>query len=362
MKLSSFACWLVVAMCGSAMADTHDTSLLSSLFAYAGQESEAAGEELLQVLEDPKDEDFLNSQANATSELAFESLMNGAKYTLNALMEGVTGSVTTTNSQSSATIIIYLASEDSDFVRARIADMHAVYANNLVVIWDNAESPACPFEEFKEKEGLCVDEYQVSKSRRLSHTCCSQEKAFMWAIDNRQSFDHVWIMEDDVHFTDITELEKVVNVESSADLLYENQIFPLNPQWQYAREVQRDSKGLFGSEVKTGLLNLFRMSTAFLDALEDVYVILDEEWFFSDALVPSVAESSRYNLTHASWPEQLQDSDSSYVFTVRPRCMTKFDEPGLYHPVNSVDGKFVRCPTETSAPDIKKASPYKNQV
>jgi hypothetical protein len=105
------------------------------------------------------------------------------------------------------------------------------------------------------------------------------------------------------------------------------------------------------------------MSKDLLAALEEVYIDLGKEWFFFEALLPSVAVSNRFNLTHASWLQQLQDiTNSTYVMTVMPRCMTHFEKPGIYHPVKYQDGKFISCPFQQFAPDLKEGSPYKNQV
>jgi hypothetical protein len=48
--------------------------------------------------------------------------------------------------------------------------------------------------------------------------------------------------------------------------------------------------------------------------------------------------------------------------TVRPRCMTHFETPGIYHPVKYKNGNFVPCPHKKPAPDVIKGSPYRNQV
>ena len=108
------------------------------------------------------------------------------------------------------------------------------------------------------------------------------------------------------------------------------------------------------------------MSAKLLSALEQVYMDLDKEWFFFEALVPSVvAMTSRFNLTDASWPRELNKDDinkSTNYFKVRPHCKTHFEKPGIYHPAMYSDGKFVPCPPRRSAPKVKEGSPYKNQV
>jgi hypothetical protein len=175
-------------------------------------------------------------------------------------------------------------------------------------------------------------------------------------------------MEDDVYTTDITELLKLISLDSSVDLLHQSpggDFFPLQDQWVHASEVRRDAKGIFNtSEMKSSLFNIFRMSKDFLAALEAVYIDLGKEWFFFEALLPSVVVSNRFNLTHASWVQQLRNvtNSSTYIMTVKPRCMTHFETPGIYHPVKYKNGKFISCPHIKSAPDVVEGSPYQNQV
>jgi hypothetical protein len=269
---------------------------------------------------------------------------------------------------SARTMILFVTSKDNDLNRKRIAEMSRMFKNNFMVVWSNAETSTCPFQDMKDA-GLCLDQYEVSKSHRLSHMCCAQEMAFMWAIENRHSFDHVWLMEDDVYATDISELEQLINLDSPVDLLHHQatatgDFHPFQDEWLYANEVLRDAKGLFNtSEMKTSILNLFRMSIDLLAALEEVYIDLGKEWFFFEALLPSVVVSNRFNLTHASWLQQLQqDTNSTYVMTVTPRCMTHFEKPGIFHPVKYQDGSYMPCPLRLYAPDVTEGSPYKNQV
>jgi hypothetical protein len=292
-------------------------------------------------------------------------------HAANPSMQGVrtempNSTTTMLSSTSPRTMILFVTSRVNDLNHRRIAEMHQLFKNDFMVVWSNNENPTCPFENMKDA-GLCIDKHEISKSRKLSHMCCAQETALMWAIDNRQSFDNVWIMEDDVYATDITELEKLINLESSADLFHQSpggDFIPFQDHWVYANEVRRDAKGLFNtSEMKATIFNIFRMSKDFLAALEQVYIDLGKEWFFFEALFPSVVVSNRFNLTHASWRQHPQlDTNSTYVMTVTPRCMTHFEKPGIYHPVKYKNGNFASCPHTKFAPDVMEGSPYINQV
>jgi hypothetical protein len=291
------------------------------------------------------------------------------------------------SSSSPRTMILFIISKDHELNRHRIAEMRRFYKNNFMVIWDNAETPKCPFHDMMKDDDdgngllVCIDEYRVSESKKLSHMCCAQEKAVMWAIDNRHLFDYVWFMEEDVYATDMAQLDKVISLKNSnnssssshdhVDFLHQRQhLGRMSEKWFYADEVIRDAKGLFQPfEMKQGLFNLFRMSKNLLAALEQLYIALDEEWFFFEVLVPSVVASNRFGiLTHASWLKQLQDNvestknSSTYFFKARPYCVTRFERPGIYHPAKYRDGDFVSCPLRKFAPNVEKGSPYKNQV
>jgi hypothetical protein len=265
---------------------------------------------------------------------------------------------------SSRTMILFVTYQDNDMNHKRIEEMSSLFKKNFMVVWSNPNQPTCPFQEMKDA-GLCLDTYEISESHRLSHKCCGQEMALMWAMENRHLFDNVWLMEDDVYATDISELAKLISLDSPADFLHQRGHFlhSWDDQWFYANEVRQDLKGLFNtSDMKTDIFNIFRMSKDLLAALEEVYIDLGHEWFFFEALLPSVVVSNRFNLTHASWRLQLKDTNSTYVMTVTPRCITQFEKPGIYHPVKYKDGKFKSCALHPLAPDVIEGSPYKNQV
>jgi hypothetical protein len=271
----------------------------------------------------------------------------------------------TTIMSSSKTMLLLMMHRDNDMNRKRIAEMSSLLKNNFMVVWSSTDQPTCPFQEMKDA-GLCLDTYEISESHQLSHKCCGQEMALMWAMENRHLFDNVWLMEDDVYATDISELAKLVSLDSPADLLHQEHtgnLISWDEQWPYADEVRHDVKGLFNtSDMKLSIFNIFRMSKDLLAALEEVYIDLGHEWFFFEALLPSVVVSNHFNLTHASWLEQLKDTNSTYIMTVTPRCITQFEKPGIYHPVKYKDGKFVSCASRPVAPDVIEGSPYKNQV
>jgi hypothetical protein len=269
----------------------------------------------------------------------------------------------TTIMSSSKTMLLLMTHRDNDMNRKRIAEMSSLLKNNFMVVWSSTDQPTCPFQEMKDA-GLCLDTYEISKSHQLSHKCCGQEMALMWAMENRHLFDNVWLMEDDVYATDISELAKLISLDSPADFFHQHtQLHSWRDNWLYANEVSQQLKGLFNtSDMKIDIYNIFRMSKDMLTALEEVYIDLGHEWFFFEALLPSVVVSNHFNLTHASWLEQLKDTNSTYVMTVTPRCITHFEKPGIYHPVKYQDGKFKSCPVYTRAPDVKVGSPYKSQV
>jgi hypothetical protein len=166
----------------------------------------------------------------------------------------------------------------------------------------------------------------------------------MWAMDNRNTFGHVWFMEDDVHYTDMDSLLGIMNSqEVDVDLVYQNDPGILKESaWRYYRNKTRAELMSFFTEEQLGIhhqnvmLNFFRLSRTYLDKLEEVYDGMGQQWAFFEALFPTVA--SFYDLKRMQWtPAEKQHS-----MEFRP-CYTNFTVPGLYHPVKFRDGKPFPC-------------------
>lgn len=239
------------------------------------------------------------------------------------------------------TLLLYMVSHDDGYQRERITKMQSIFKDNFRVVWDNNNTTKkCPFTGI----ATCIgDEVQVSKCHRFNFICCGLEKAVLWSIENKDSFDYVWFMEDDIYYTDVSELAKVITTSSSADLLHQANFSTLisDGDWFWAPRVRRETRNLFGkTQLEYSMFNLYRMSVKLLEALDSVYTQNDHEWVFFEALIPTTV--AHYNLTATKWPSLQADKKSTYQLRYRP-CYDSFPVPGLYHPAKFEHGIPQSC-------------------
>jgi hypothetical protein len=246
--------------------------------------------------------------------------------------------LTTSTSTLEESVLMYLVSTDDDFQRDRIAELQRVFSDRFYVVWDRASKPDCPFRDI----ATCLDfDGELSRTRRFSNKGRGQEKAVMWAIAHRHTFGYVWLMEEDVHYTDVSHLVHAFSTDSRADLLYHGPnkgLTKVTDEWFHAETVRNQSASVFrGTPLYRKMLNLFRLSSSLLFGLEKVYVANDKQWVFFETLIPTAV--LHFNLTGEDWTEQ---EPSAYNFRYRP-CYTEFPTGGIYHPAKFRNGTPTTC-------------------
>jgi hypothetical protein len=235
-------------------------------------------------------------------------------------------------------LLMYLVSTDDAFQRDRIAELQRVFSGKFYVVWDRASQPECPFRDIAN----CLDfDGELSSLPRFSNKGRGQEKAVMWSIAHRHTFRYVWLMEEDVHYTDVSHLVHALSTESQADLLFHGpnqELLKVTDEWFHAKTVRNQSAAVFrGTPLYRKMLNLFRMSSSLLFALEKVYVANSKQWIFFETLIPTAVY--HFNLTSEDWTEQ---EPSAYNFRYRP-CYTEFPTGGIYHPAKFRSGTPRTC-------------------
>lgn len=237
-----------------------------------------------------------------------------------------------------ATKLLLIISSNNTYQRRRIQELHEAFREDFLVVWDNHANPKCPYTDI----ASCVGDISVTKAQqwipRDSHAV-GLEKAAMWAIAHRHSFDHVWMMEDDVYYTNIRVLKHVIRTSSRADLLT-SQPLSWNDTWPWhgmiRRQTSRSVEAKHYPAVHT-MLNLYRMSSTLVDRIVRTYIQNHRIFFFFEAMIPTLA--LYYNLTHDIWTD-LHRLPRALLW--RP-CHKTFKKPGLYHPVKWKDGRFLEC-------------------
>lgn len=234
---------------------------------------------------------------------------------------------------------------------------------------------------------------RVSRSRRWSHRCCSQEVAIGWAVAHASSFEHFWIMESDVHFEGDeafrTFVEGVDDRYGHIDLVHQNDKMEDHPvgmdfikaeklrrgrsPWWYRvlyldKFVTADAR--FEEPFYRGLYQLYRVSRKFVGALSDFYEKNDKSWVFFEPLVSTLAGQKRERglqsrSFQALWREnkeageRLRDTfkiGGHVTMRWRP-CISEKDIKaapdgvGIFHPVK---GDFVSCTAQQQFMDVKE--------
>lgn len=243
--------------------------------------------------------------------------------------------------------LVYIVSQNDPHTQKQVSEMQEAFQDRFVIVWDNRDEPHCPFVT---TSATCVDEVQISQSRRFNFICCGLEKAIMWSIDHttstaKQRFDYVWFMEDDVEYSDISELVRIVDVTpSEAHLLYqEDSLAFVDDEWYWGPRVERDMKTpknlLFGTTpLRNGMFNLFRMSSSLLTALANVYHLNGDSWVYFETMIPTTA--FQYGLSTQSWPALQPQRE--YFLRYRP-CYTHLPDKGIYHPAKFRNGSYEEC-------------------
>jgi len=240
------------------------------------------------------------------------------------------------------TVLIYTTHVDDVNQHERVAKLSEAFGSNLVVIWDNKEGLKCPFHNV-----LCVDNITISKTVQFDplHGCCGAEKAIMWAISNRNTFERLWYIEEDVYYTDMSILKSIVNARYTEDLLTQRSSAILPQTKKFEENKIKSSEILkqwrkFDSKIvpKTNLLNMYSLNRRMLEALNDIYIKNNYTWIFAESLLPTAVEY--YNLTSGVWKHHHASIFAS--FRRRP-CFVFFKKSGIYHPAKHRRGEFIKC-------------------
>jgi hypothetical protein len=240
----------------------------------------------------------------------------------------------------SGQVLLYMVSTHDDFQLSRIEEMRNVFREDLYVVWDNTSEPDCPYRHLV----TCLQNdgtLNVSATRQFTNRGFGQEVAVLWSIAHQHSFEHFWFMEEDVHYTNLSQLVQVVTMPSSADLLSHGPLYLMTDGWFHANKVRQQSGGVFGNTSHYWkMLNLFRMSSALLDGLERIYERNGRNWIFFESLIPTTV--AHFNLTHEDWTRLRHENGATYQFRYRP-CYVNFPTPGIYHPAKVRNGTFQPC-------------------
>lgn len=289
-----------------------------------------------------------------------------------------------------STVVLMVISRQDDYLLQRIAALYDAFGDNFLVIWDNHEHKSCPTAWLAAAVVAattggggtirCIDHYgqPVSATHQFNYMGLGQERAMMWAMENRHRhddrdeenglFEHAWFLEDDVdYYPDISALIQVIDAtgDVAADLLHQQRFaspyyeyndeeknrilnetgLPAETEWYHLHIVLNETaehRPLGDTNITMSLMNLFRVSSTFLATMQDFYDTNHQQWTFFEALLPTLVRHHKH-LTSALWTDyMLQTHNVSSFLRFRP-CFTTMTEPGIYHPVKFRSGTYLDC-------------------
>jgi hypothetical protein len=122
----------------------------------------------------------------------------------------------------SQVLLMFVVSRNDSYILGRIETLRQAFGKNLLVVWDNPDAN-CPTPMIEIASCIDKSHQPVSLTHQLSHEGKGHERAVMWAMEHRHQFEHVWIVEQDVEYTNVDLLVQTVGETSdlSADLLHQ---------------------------------------------------------------------------------------------------------------------------------------------
>jgi hypothetical protein len=287
----------------------------------------------------------------------------GATATTTALAAAVTtttpaiGTVSTTATTSMDmppagphTIAIYVGNDlDDERQRRKLMELQSYFGKDLIVSTENHS--AVDWSTLPPMQVISPDSnIALTTKKKFSNVCCGQERAIMWLIQNQNHYDYVWVIEDDVLWSNFTDLADFFQSYShdDTDLLHTNDgmehgsTYQLDGWYWYKSLLPPDvtEQAQFYLPLRQGLFQFFRMSSHFVAAVDDWRRLANNgEWTFFEPLFANIAfrnDTMSANLTTNS----VIKNPIGYNFhiTFRPcftfeRVYNSSVRGGLFHPV-----------------------------
>lgn len=232
--------------------------------------------------------------------------------------------------------LIYITHIDDNHQRNKINELHDAFGSGLIVSWGNRERPECPFPNI-----TCIN-VTLDKVRTYDwmSSGTGHEKALMWSMKNVHAFDRVWIMEEDVHYTDIDFLHQVVTFDYDRDLiLHARTLNSSYIEWKALIEfLHKQWEPLHISDWSWAQLQFFGASKTMIKAMRQTYADNNNTLLFLETMWSTVAREN--GLKIGGWYSYFESFSKN--FRTQP-CYTTFPVPGLYHPAKLRNGSYINC-------------------
>jgi hypothetical protein len=255
----------------------------------------------------------------------------------------------------------------------KIRELHSYFGQDLYIV---TETDLAPPGEDEDSWNYILPANQIVSPRNsndtltstlaLNYICCGIERAIMYLIHNRESYDYAWVMEDDVLWSNMTDLADFFQSSSrddnDIDLLHSNptmetySTYNMSEWWWYQYLlppfISNNTAAQFEPPFHKGLFQFYRMSSHFASALNDWRLSNNGEWTFFEPLFANLAFRQEHDLKkHGKQltTKSYLDNAIGYTFRSRFRPCFALDEVynetargGLFHPVKK-DHRADNC-------------------
>jgi hypothetical protein len=206
------------------------------------------------------------------------------------------GMMPTTTTTNKKTIIIYICNDMYDKMQIRkVRELESYFGKNLFVATDEQDIRGdwiLPAEQIISPESNIT----LTRTKALSSYCCGQERSLMWLVLNQEHYDYAWIMEDDVlwtNFTDLKDFFQLYSHDDDTDLLHSNygmeetSFTDIDRWWPYERlfpPYVTTPEAAFSPPFHEGNYQFARLSSLFVAALNSWRLQNNGEWTFFESL------------------------------------------------------------------------------
>jgi hypothetical protein len=262
------------------------------------------------------------------------------------------------------TIAIYIGNDlDDEMRRRKIHELHSYFGEKLVVV---TEHDALPTNWILPEEQVISTRSIIELTTTLARNiiCFGIERTVTWLIQNQHDYDYAWFIDDDVLWSNFTDLADFFQSYShdKTDLLHSNPFLEERPThdiqawWNKALLPPFvDSQAQFYPPFHKGIFQLYRIKSRFVKALYDWHLHKNNgQWTFFEPLFANLPFHNDTTPTNLTTNNYINNS-IGYNFRLRYRpCYSAeqaYEEAsimngcrgGLFHPVKKSVSLFKNC-------------------
>jgi hypothetical protein len=257
------------------------------------------------------------------------------------------------------TIAVYICNDLYNQMQIRkVQELQSYFGKDLIVVTDEKDIRddwILPAEQVISQDS----NISLTRTKALNYYCCGIERSLMWLVQNRDYYDYAWVMEDDVMWSNFTDLKDFFQSYSDShddtDLLHSNlgmeeHSFHFIRRWwpyKFLLPPYVSTEAKFDRPFHEGYFQFYRASSRFVAALDDWrHSKNNGEWTFFEPLFANLAFRNDMKTTKLT-TKNFINNPIGYAFHIEWRpCFTMEQvynisassnggRGGLFHPVKN---------------------------